>query len=568
VGVNSLMSSFQRKRESRFSKRRLTMTRNIFIAILLTALTLVFANRATADEMSSETTAIKAGEFNAGGDTRLSGSYIVKDGIGGDLKANIRYKVPTSSITYPADGAALTGTSITITGTADAPYGVGHVIITPDGGKTWFDTTGTTTWSYLWKFPSNGTFNIRTQTVDSNGDVETPGPGVTVNVINNYMQLIVNSSPKTGGTVTTNNPGIGGWYPLNTIVRLTETPNADYDFVKWTGAQTGKTNPVNITMSAKKTITAVFRKVATTLDVSGINGKNVTLVANLNINGSSARGRNINFYENTNGGNYALKGQALTDINGTAKKTYASTAGDHLAYAVVSMASTDPFFISPVGSVSNPNPVELPTTESVSYHIEKVNLTSPGLIVTEPSPALSWDSYPGAEYYHVQVAWSSGFGLSYILEDVDTENAATSYTLTKPVVLGRQYYWRVQAALPGSVFSMYSDTRKLAYKNATNLTLEYVGKVGSVVTLKATLRKSTDGSVIPGKTIYFYENSNGGLFVSKGSAVTGALTSVTPGPGIAKKSWTTAAGTHNASAKFAGDATNAAAETDPATVSY
>lgn len=81
---------------------------------------------------------------------------------------------PTSTITTPANGALLTGTTYSITGTASDGSGTGvqKVEISFNGGWSWTTTaTGTTNWSYNWT-PVEGTYNICSRATDNAGNVQ------------------------------------------------------------------------------------------------------------------------------------------------------------------------------------------------------------------------------------------------------------------------------------------------------------------------------------------------------------------------------------------------------------
>jgi M6 family metalloprotease-like protein/uncharacterized repeat protein (TIGR02543 family) len=65
----------------------------------------------------------------------------------------------------------------------------------------------------------------------------------------------------TGGT-TTPNPDTYT-YDYGTQVEVTAVPDSGYEFSGWSGAATGTTNPITITMDADKTLTANFRLVST-----------------------------------------------------------------------------------------------------------------------------------------------------------------------------------------------------------------------------------------------------------------------------------------------------------------
>ena len=80
-----------------------------------------------------------------------------------------------------------TGAPVTIIGTAtDAGGGkVGGVEFSLDGGATWHPASGTTSWSGKWLPNGPGLVTIKTRAVDDSGRLETPGPGITVNVVDN-----------------------------------------------------------------------------------------------------------------------------------------------------------------------------------------------------------------------------------------------------------------------------------------------------------------------------------------------------------------------------------------------
>ena len=98
---------------------------------------------------------------------------------------------PTSTITSPSPGATFSdGAQVTISGTAtDAGGGVvAGVEISTNGGSTWHPVTTmsaantSVTWSYSWIAHGSPTTTIKTRAVDDSGNLETPGPGITVQV--------------------------------------------------------------------------------------------------------------------------------------------------------------------------------------------------------------------------------------------------------------------------------------------------------------------------------------------------------------------------------------------------
>jgi hypothetical protein len=93
--------------------------------------------------------------------------------------------LPSSQITQPADGALLSGATVTISGTASDPTsGIALVEVSLDGGATWQTATGGESWSYVWTLPDSGEFNIRSRATDEATNQEVPGPGINVTVDN------------------------------------------------------------------------------------------------------------------------------------------------------------------------------------------------------------------------------------------------------------------------------------------------------------------------------------------------------------------------------------------------
>ena len=81
------------------------------------------------------------------------------------------------------------GVSATVTGTATDSGGgvVGGVEVSVNGGQTWHPASGRGSWTYSFTPTVAGALTILSRAVDDSGNIETPGPGVSV----------------TAGTVTT-----------------------------------------------------------------------------------------------------------------------------------------------------------------------------------------------------------------------------------------------------------------------------------------------------------------------------------------------------------------------------
>ncbi|MHB0975834.1 MAG: OmpL47-type beta-barrel domain-containing protein [Candidatus Aquicultorales bacterium] len=134
---------------------------------------------------------------------------------------------PSSTVGNPLNGDTIGGPTYEISGTAaDGVSGVALVEVSINGGA-WQAATGTTSWSYTWTIGADGSYTIRSRATDVAGNVQTPGPGVTVTVDN--------SAPTT--TLTTAPPapdGANGWFVTAPTVTLSRNePGTTY--YQWDG---------------------------------------------------------------------------------------------------------------------------------------------------------------------------------------------------------------------------------------------------------------------------------------------------------------------------------------------
>ncbi len=95
---------------------------------------------------------------------------------------------PISTITSPTSSAVLPSDSeVTIRGTAqDIGGGVVAVVeVSVDGGLSWHRATGRESWTYTFTTRGSGEFTILSRAVDDSGNIETDGPQVNVNPVQN-----------------------------------------------------------------------------------------------------------------------------------------------------------------------------------------------------------------------------------------------------------------------------------------------------------------------------------------------------------------------------------------------
>ncbi len=113
-----------------------------------------------------------------------------------------------------------------------------------------------------WSGDASGTINPVDVTL-------TADQSVTANFTPACFTLTSNANPAAGGSVNANPApncaGVPTKYSAGTVVSLTAAANTGYSFSSWSGDASGTTNPVNVTMSADKSVTANFSEACYTL---------------------------------------------------------------------------------------------------------------------------------------------------------------------------------------------------------------------------------------------------------------------------------------------------------------
>ena len=77
--------------------------------------------------------------------------------------------------------------------------------------------------------------------------------------------LTLNATPVSGGSVSANKTGP---FSPNEVVTVTATANNGWEFTGWSGAASGNSNPVSITMTGNLSLTATFQKKSWTVTVN------------------------------------------------------------------------------------------------------------------------------------------------------------------------------------------------------------------------------------------------------------------------------------------------------------
>ena len=148
------------------------------------------------------------------------------------------------------------------------------------GSNTSFSITasGTAPLSFQWQFNGAPISGATNSTVTLNNAQPINGGNYTVVVTNSFgsetssiatltvrYSLVINV---TGGGLVARAPNFT-LYPPNTPVTLTATPSNGFAFNLWSGDASGSSNPLGLTMTSNKIITASFASTALTIGIQG-----------------------------------------------------------------------------------------------------------------------------------------------------------------------------------------------------------------------------------------------------------------------------------------------------------
>ncbi|MGH9563806.1 MAG: N,N-dimethylformamidase beta subunit family domain-containing protein, partial [Terracidiphilus sp.] len=181
--------------------------------------------------------------------------------------ASTDFTPPTSTITSPTPGTLLKlSTSVTVSGTAtDAGGGVvGGVEVSGDGGQSWHPASGRGSWTYTFVTPkTNGSITILSRAVDDSGNIETPGPGVTVAVGTAYS---------ISGTISPTAAGSGATVTLTGPFTVTTTANSSGAYTLsglTSGTFTVRPSHTGYTFNPSSSIVTIATASVTGLNFSG-----------------------------------------------------------------------------------------------------------------------------------------------------------------------------------------------------------------------------------------------------------------------------------------------------------
>ncbi|MBJ6110377.1 PQQ-dependent sugar dehydrogenase [Hymenobacter sp. BT523] len=174
---------------------------------------------------------------------------------------NLNIRANTNPATVGSVVFALSGTATRSQTESVAPY----ALFSDDAAGTY----------YAWT-PAVGSYSLLATPYTAGGGTGTAGNALSVgfSVIDQALGPFTLTTSVMGSGSIAKSPNQTS-YPGGTSVTLTATPAAGYAFSGWSGAATGSTNPLTISMTANKTITATF-VAQYTLTVSTVGSGTVT----------------------------------------------------------------------------------------------------------------------------------------------------------------------------------------------------------------------------------------------------------------------------------------------------
>lgn len=142
--------------------------------------------------------------------------------------------------------------------------------------------TGSAPLAYQWKFngatllgATSDSYGIANSQADQAGNYSVVVTNSLDAVTSAVATLTVNYSLTTSvtGSGTVTPPANLGGYTPNSLVVLTATPNAGFAFAGWSGDASGTANPLNVTLTTNKSISATFLNTNVDLFLDNTNGE-------------------------------------------------------------------------------------------------------------------------------------------------------------------------------------------------------------------------------------------------------------------------------------------------------
>jgi uncharacterized repeat protein (TIGR02543 family) len=217
--------------------------------------------------------------------SKVSGPDVVTFGNLNALTTTASFSAPGTYVLRLTadDGQLQKSDDVTIViGGSDSMYllsastvGSGTVGLNPSGGVYNSGTVVTLTATPAagfqfsgWSGDLSGSANPATMTMNANKSVTATFTAVPPS------QFTLTASTVGSGTIGLNPSG--GVYNSGTVVTLTATPAAGFQFNGWSGDLSGSANPATITMNANKSVTATFTASSINSNTNLAKGKSVT----------------------------------------------------------------------------------------------------------------------------------------------------------------------------------------------------------------------------------------------------------------------------------------------------
>ncbi|WP_299013462.1 LamG-like jellyroll fold domain-containing protein [uncultured Polaribacter sp.] len=261
--------------------------------------------------------------------------------------------------------AAVNGTITTNPNPVNGTYEDGEAVqltATPDAG---FQFDG-------WSGDATGTTNPLSITMDADKTVT-----AQFSKIQRTLTIVA-----TDGAVTASPAPVNGTYDEGSVITLTATPDAGFQFDGWSGDATGTTNPLSITMDADKTVTAQFSKIQRTLTIVATDG--AVTASPAPVNGTYDDGTLVTLTA-TPDANFAFA-EWTGDITGTAAITTVTMDADKNITANFSstLSVQDEDFVNNITMYPNPvsNVLNIKTNNITIQKIEMYSILGKKVLET------------------------------------------------------------------------------------------------------------------------------------------------------------------------------------------
>jgi M6 family metalloprotease-like protein len=350
---------------------------------------------------------------------------------GGAVNASPAPNCSTSPTKYA------TGTQVTLTAVPSAGFAFGN-----------------------WSGDASGTDNPTTVVI-------TVDKTVTANFEANCFMLFASPNPAEGGSIEAspapNCAAIPGKYARDTIVTLTATANAGYNFLAWSGDASGTANPTTVTINADKFVTADFSQTCYTLTVDS----NPLMGGSVNANPAPDCAGNPT--------KYAMDTVVTLTASPGAGYGFSNWSGD-------------------VSGITNPATVTMSADKSVTANFVQTcfsltvgaNPVSGGSIGANPSPNCPGDAtkYSTGTTVTLTATANSGYSFSSWSGDASGADNPTTVTMSANRTVTANFatacYALTTNASPGAGGSVAADPAPNCATDSTKYT------AGTAVTLTAT----------------------------------------------------------------------------------